>query len=249
MNYYIRTQPQSDYLIHYGVKGMKWGVRHDPQRSGNGRGSSKKMSTAKKVAIGVAVAAAVAGVTYAAVKTGAAGKVAKGAVRVTHSRKAKPFSGYELRKMGVSTFEPSRIEINRGTSVSAARRAYYQRHGKSFVSSNITKARKIKGYSNKNYTDLGRAYYKNNLAQQSYEKKLKTYKFMSDASKKFNNRAWNHGNELLGLRSQKEILTEDILKARTRANNSGLAVQRAVNRAYSTGNYRRTRPINYRKLN
>ena len=26
-----------DYLMHYGVKGMKWGVRHDPERVGRTR--------------------------------------------------------------------------------------------------------------------------------------------------------------------------------------------------------------------
>ena len=31
-----------DYLIHYGVKGMKWGVRHDPERVGSGRRAAKK---------------------------------------------------------------------------------------------------------------------------------------------------------------------------------------------------------------
>lgn len=72
--FYIR---QPDELYHYGVKGMRWGVRHDPERTGRRTGGSsgsrssskKKMSTAKKVAIGVGVAAAVAGVSYAAVKT------------------------------------------------------------------------------------------------------------------------------------------------------------------------------------
>ena len=31
-----------DYLMHHGVKGMKWGVRHDPERVGSGRMSSRK---------------------------------------------------------------------------------------------------------------------------------------------------------------------------------------------------------------
>ena len=244
MVYYINN---SNELYHYGVKGMQWGVRHDPERSGNGR-SRSRMSTAKKVAIGVGVAAAVAGVTYAGIKTGKARQIAKGAARLARRGKSQSLSGYQLRKIGISTFEPSRVEINRGTSASAARQAYYQRHGKSFTSSNITKARKIQGYSNKNYTDLGRAYYKNDLAQRSYEKKLKTYKNMSDISKKFNNKSWSQGNEILGLRSGKEILTDDIIKARTRANRTTGAVQKAVNKAYSTRNYKRTRSINYRNL-
>ena len=60
----------SNELSHHGVKGMKWGVRHDPERSGQRLNSSsrKKMSTAKKIAIGVGVAAAVAGATYMGVQ-------------------------------------------------------------------------------------------------------------------------------------------------------------------------------------
>ena len=34
-----------DYLMHYGVKGMKWGVRHDPERA---LGSRRKMKKAFK---------------------------------------------------------------------------------------------------------------------------------------------------------------------------------------------------------
>lgn len=55
-------------LYHYGIKGMKWGVRKDPIRSTNG--SRGKSSNARKIAIGVGVAAAVAGLTYASIKTG-----------------------------------------------------------------------------------------------------------------------------------------------------------------------------------
>lgn len=37
-----------DYLIHYGVKGMKWGVRHDPERTGRRRGQKLKTTSKKK---------------------------------------------------------------------------------------------------------------------------------------------------------------------------------------------------------
>lgn len=51
---------RNDYLMHYGIKGMKWGVRHDPERVGsasnNGRrGLSDRQKTALKVAAGTAL--------------------------------------------------------------------------------------------------------------------------------------------------------------------------------------------------
>ena len=68
-----------DELQHFGVKGMKWGVRKasGSQSSArkNAEGSvsdeerkAQRRATAKKIAIGVAAVAAVAGVSYVAVK-------------------------------------------------------------------------------------------------------------------------------------------------------------------------------------
>lgn len=37
--------PRTNYLVHYGVQGMKWGVRHD--RQGSSSGSSRTGSTSK----------------------------------------------------------------------------------------------------------------------------------------------------------------------------------------------------------
>lgn len=53
-------------LYHHGVKGMKWGVRRKKKQ--DGERSKKTMSTAKKVAIGAAVVAAIAGGAYGAYK-------------------------------------------------------------------------------------------------------------------------------------------------------------------------------------
>lgn len=39
-----------DYLMHYGVKGMKWGVRHDPERVGRVKTAWSNMRSAQKQA-------------------------------------------------------------------------------------------------------------------------------------------------------------------------------------------------------
>ena len=58
MNDYKAIESGKDYLSHHGVKGMKWGIRHDPVPSGEGRRASKKLkksinSTVRKVAKGL----------------------------------------------------------------------------------------------------------------------------------------------------------------------------------------------------
>lgn len=62
----------NDYLIHYGVKGMKWGVRHQPQRIGYSTSSTKLSEKQKKILKRVAIGAAITGgvllATYGAVK-------------------------------------------------------------------------------------------------------------------------------------------------------------------------------------
>jgi hypothetical protein len=64
-----------DLLIHFGVKGMRWGHRKPEEVStGGNRGSAAPkapMSTGKKVAIGVGVAAGVAAAAYFLSKRGA----------------------------------------------------------------------------------------------------------------------------------------------------------------------------------
>lgn len=71
---------KSNELYHFGVKGMKWGVRKQPEKAGTSR-TRKSLSTAKKVAMGLAVAAAVGGVSYYAIKTHKYNKAAHAAVQ------------------------------------------------------------------------------------------------------------------------------------------------------------------------
>lgn len=79
MIYYIKN-PE---LCHYGIKGMKWGVRHDPERVGRrrvnvGKKTANKrrgLSKGQKIALGIAAVAAVAGTGVVLYKTGAFSKL------------------------------------------------------------------------------------------------------------------------------------------------------------------------------
>lgn len=70
-----------DYLIHHGVKGMKWGVRHDPERIGRIRGYSRGSPYRRYSSSGVSqsrkrkakTVAKIGGIAAGAVLTAAAG--------------------------------------------------------------------------------------------------------------------------------------------------------------------------------
>ena len=72
-------------LYHYGVKGMKWGVRHDKESKNRKRHrtskesvkKNKKLSKGAKIAIGIAASAAILGATVYLAKTGKFSRLAK----------------------------------------------------------------------------------------------------------------------------------------------------------------------------
>lgn len=69
----FREKPGSpEYILHYGIKGMRWGVRKEDATSGQSRSTSaqkldeknERRAKAKKVAIGVGILVAAAGAAY-----------------------------------------------------------------------------------------------------------------------------------------------------------------------------------------
>ncbi len=69
--YYDAYSPYDDELQHFGVKGMKWGVRKARPSSGGGKRNWKKI--AKRAAIGAGVAAGAAALGYGAYRLHKAG--------------------------------------------------------------------------------------------------------------------------------------------------------------------------------
>lgn len=129
----------SNELSHHGIKGMKWGIRKQPEYSGGGRNSSgsKRMSTAKKVAIGAACVAAVAGVSYIAITRG-------------HNKSAMAGKKYAMRVMR----KYSSDKIKKGPTGT-----YFERRdngtGVPYVAT-IKKTQKLTGHSGR-VTRLGAA--------------------------------------------------------------------------------------------
>ena len=131
-----------DYLMHHGVKGMKWGIRHDPQRTGRTTGSAKSSrsrnglsSKQKKVLKGAAIAAGVVGVA-------ALGTVAIRNVKITKAAKKTIIStiekeGHQTVREALGSYKESVIrnresaKFTNDQSLKDSKRAvanYYERH-------------------------------------------------------------------------------------------------------------------------
>ena len=153
MNYRIIYK---DELYHHGVKGMKWGVRKQPERSG-GTKSRKGMSTAKKVAIGVSVAAAVGGVAYIAV-TKRNNRLAQTAVqRALKVRGGSPIKASNIKR------GPTRAVLKYHTSSNGL--------GTDAAAVSIagTRTPKLTGHSKYRMTKTGQAYYHRNQHAQKMD--------------------------------------------------------------------------------
>lgn len=96
-----------DLLVHFGIKGMKWGVRKRSDSDGNAK---PKMSTKKKVAIGATVAVGAAAVAYILATRGQGPKLGVSKVSL------KPNVMDRLReaqKMKVSNFNKIAPHLNK----------------------------------------------------------------------------------------------------------------------------------------
>lgn len=112
----------NDYLAHHGVKGQKWGVRHDPERVGR-RSARKGLSKGAKIALGVgASVVGAAALGYGAHKTGldarAAGEATKAVFRLTKNglktaAKMKEAKSESKSKIGKAIYKSANDALNR----------------------------------------------------------------------------------------------------------------------------------------
>ena len=146
MNYYAVTL-KDDYISHHGVKGMKWGVRHDPERVGKRKVKVKKkkwkeMSKEERRARIHKIVAITAGVSLAALLT----------YKIWKERKAagEEAAGKILEKG---------TKMNRISAIEGAddiKRTFYS----STTKSDANKYIDILGSSRKNYGGTGKVFQK-----------------------------------------------------------------------------------------
>lgn len=118
---------ESEYLVHHGIKGQKWGKRNGPpypldsdistgkrlKIASSNLKKHGKLTDKQRRFLKTAAAIGVAAVgTYALYKTG---NLDKAVSAIGRQAVSKAFSSEELRAMGIDVFEPERIKIDRIT--------------------------------------------------------------------------------------------------------------------------------------
>ena len=111
----------SEYLSHHGIKGMKWGVRHERPRSAKRKvltdaEREKRKKIAKRVAVGVAVGAGAGLATAYAIKSSKNNSYAR---KTTMKERRKMSDEELLRRIGRLEKEQKLIELERSTDTRA----------------------------------------------------------------------------------------------------------------------------------